>query len=208
MQFVSPKEIRNNYPLYWLAPTADQKIRRISTESLLRSAQKHGGKNNVIKYPAITGIYKKLLPLIGLAPWKKDSAAIRIARLKDSVFIEKGALKLKLAFLLKLECVTVNIREYDYISLTGRMHIQRKKDIDMAGVARIDGTGHDYYGISPAHAEVLIRNHRVTLTEQALPAAQLSTNGTGQKNYNREQGFLSFPEKNKIGEVRKCRKHL
>lgn len=172
--FEDHAKIRNKYPLYWLAPAVNHRVLRIKVGGLLKNTPKPGLGNKTINFPIKTGVLKYLLPLLRLDTCRKKPVAIHIARLEGNLFVEKGLIKLRLAVLLNLDYVIVSLREYDYPSLRKRMYIHRGAGIDVAGVARINGSGYDYYGISPAHVEVLTRSHMVPLSGQVLSTAQES----------------------------------
>ncbi|MFZ5651501.1 MAG: hypothetical protein ACOY4I_11690 [Bacillota bacterium] len=193
--FEEPAKIRNKYPLYWLAPSVDYKTRRIRIGSLLKSTSKHDRDNKTINYPIKTGIFKYLLPLLGLDPCEKKQVAVQIARLEDNFIVENGMLRLRLAMLLNLDCVAVRLREYDYLSLKKRMHIHRGPDINVAGVARKNGSGYDYYGISPAQVEVLTRSYRVPLADQVMQTAQESVAGMAQEMCNGDREVVQKHKK-------------
>jgi hypothetical protein len=157
----NPEKIQNKYPLYWLAPTTDLGVRQIRLRSLLIGDSQYDNKCNVIRFPRAPKILKYFLSFLGLAAKKEQAAPIRVAKLGNLYFVEKGIKRLRLAILLNLEYVTVNLVYYNYLSLKNRMRICKLTNINVIKLACPDGNGYDCYAVSPAHIEVLIKRHKV-----------------------------------------------
>jgi hypothetical protein len=168
----NPEKIQNKYPLYWLASTTDLGVRQIRLRSLFERDSQHEGTCNVIRFPRVPKFLKFFLLFMGLAAKKDKATPIRVAKLGNCYYAEKGIKRLRLAILLNLECVTVNVVQYDYSSLKSRMRIHKSSNMDVIKLAGINGNGYDYYAITPAHIEVLIKRHKVQSEEPGLAAVK------------------------------------
>ena len=160
-----------SHPLYQLAPSTVLGVRYLRLQNLIDQCPKHDNICNIIHFPRRIGFLSHMYAFLGLAP-RKGKVALRVAKIGDRYWVEKGLTKLRLAILLRQERIAVKIIQYHYFDLKTRMGLEKDSEAAVARLACKNGRGYDYYTITPAQAEVLINRHRIPLEQPGMAAAQ------------------------------------
>ena len=163
------------YPLYWLAPHKDLGVRRVSLSSLTNiatSAPKRVQECNIYHYPQNTGLVKYLLSFLGIECSGKKDPAVRVIKICGKFFVEQGHKALQIALALGLDYVSVKLVEYNYENLRKRMQLLKYPDVEIVAIATGQKGSYSYQGISPEHAAVLLKDHRVPLADHTVVEAK------------------------------------
>lgn len=167
--------IEDRYPLYWLAPVIDQGVRMVKLCSLSdKTMLKHEEGCKLFHLPRQTKLLKLLLTVMGFKRSNGKEPLVKIAKIENSCIVEAGQPWVRLAALLKLDCIPARVVRYDYTSLKKRMRLFLNHDGALVGISGRQKDSCNYYGVCHSHREVLIHQHRIPY-EDLLTAVERKT---------------------------------